>query len=101
MKRHGRRKPYTEAGLLRVPCSACDALPSSSQWEACAVGLNRPLCDLCDVALNLIAMRAMNEPDALCRAQDYAKKHGVYFPQVYARVREMAIRIEVTAELLR
>jgi hypothetical protein len=60
----GRRAPYTERGISRVPCSRCSA-PSRHQWQVCANG-NRWLgiCWPCDVALNRIALEFMRVPDA-------------------------------------
>jgi hypothetical protein len=53
----GRRKPYTAAGILRVPCVRCGA-PSRYQWQICADGrLYRPLCAPCDIELNEMVMR--------------------------------------------
>ena len=53
----GRRKPYTLAGLRRVPCARCGR-PSTSQWNACANG-NRYLgcCDTCDIMLNWLVLK--------------------------------------------
>ena len=55
----GRVKPYTAAGIRRVPCSRCGA-PSVHQWQVCANG-NRYLgvCLECDIALNRLALRFM------------------------------------------
>jgi hypothetical protein len=54
---HGRRKPYTEIGIRRMPCARCGK-PSRFQWQICADGrLFRPLCAECDVELNEMVMR--------------------------------------------
>lgn len=60
----GRRKPYTERGIGRIPCSRCGA-PSQTQWQVCANG-NRYLgcCLACDIDLNRIALEFMRVPDA-------------------------------------
>lgn len=52
-----RRKPYTEAGIRRVPCARCSE-PSRFQWQICSDGNQfRGLCEACDVALNETVMR--------------------------------------------
>ena len=55
-----RRKPYTERGITRVPCTRCGR-PSSAQWHLvpCACPeLKRwvGLCRACDVKLNALVM---------------------------------------------
>lgn len=34
---HGRRQPYTEIGVRRVPCTRCGE-PAEYQWQVCADG---------------------------------------------------------------
>lgn len=52
-----RRTPYTERGIVRVPCCRCGK-PSCYQWTICADGNQwRGLCAECDVALNALVMR--------------------------------------------
>lgn len=53
-----RTKPYTVAGLRRVPCSRCGA-PSRYQWQICSLDhrVFRPLCEGCDVAVNELVVR--------------------------------------------
>ncbi len=67
----GRRKPYTESGIRRVPCSHCGK-PSETQWQVCANG-NRyqGLCEKCDVKLNKIALAFMRHPFALALLKIY------------------------------
>jgi hypothetical protein len=62
VKRHGRREPYTEAGIRRVPCFRCGAR-ARHQWRACADGLWRPLCLDCDIELNRLTLVWMAHPD--------------------------------------
>lgn len=53
----GRRKPYTERGIRRVPCARCGE-PSRFQWQICSDGNRfRGLCVACDVALNEMVTR--------------------------------------------
>lgn len=58
-RRHGRKEPYSEAGIKRLPCFRCGG-PAVHQWSACADGnLWRPLCVPCDVELNEMVLRWM------------------------------------------
>jgi hypothetical protein len=53
-----RRKPYTQIGLRRLPCSRNCGRRASNQWQICADGrVFRPVCTECDVELNEIVMR--------------------------------------------
>lgn len=56
---HGRLKPYTERGIVRVPCIHCKR-PSVHQWQICANG-NRyvGLCLSCDIELNEMCLNFM------------------------------------------
>lgn len=58
----GRRKPYTDRGISRVPCSRCGK-PSTFQWNACANGnLYVGICTECDIALNGMVLEFMRIP---------------------------------------
>jgi len=71
MKRPGRKQPYTEAGVRRLPCARCGR-PAKHQWNACADGnLWRPVCTRCDVALNRLALRFMRDPDTDAKIRNY------------------------------
>lgn len=60
---HGRRRPYTDAGIKRVPCARCGS-PARYQWNICSDGnLFRPICEACDVALNRLVLRWMGFKD--------------------------------------
>lgn len=63
-KFHGRREPYTERGIHRVPCVRCGE-PSVHQWQICA-NANRYLtvCEACDIELNRIALDFARIPNA-------------------------------------
>jgi hypothetical protein len=53
----GRREPYTEIGIRRMPCARCGK-PARFQWQICADDrLFRTLCAECDVTLNEMVMR--------------------------------------------
>lgn len=60
----GRRKPYTEIGIRRLKCVRCGK-PASHQWKACADELWRPICRICDILLNRVALMFMfpDDPD--------------------------------------
>lgn len=73
-RRHGRKKPYTEAGVRRLPCFRCGE-PARFQWSICADGnLHRPICVRCDVALNTLVLVWANDPDAEAKALAYEQK---------------------------
>jgi hypothetical protein len=56
---HGRRKPYTQTGIRRLPCFRCGA-PASQQWNICSDGnLYRPICLECDIQLNALVLHFM------------------------------------------
>lgn len=65
MKQIGRKKPYTEIGISRVPCRRCGK-PSVHQWQCCANG-NRwmGVCLDCDIELNRIALEFFRLPKEL------------------------------------
>lgn len=77
-RRHGRRVPYTADGIKRLPCFRCGK-SAATQWQVCAdKRLFRPICIDCDVALNLLVLNWMNDPDAKAKVADYAM--ALYFP---------------------
>ena len=60
---HGRRKPYTEIGISRIPCARCGE-PSAFQWQVCADNrLYRPICKKCDIFLNEMVLKWFGFPD--------------------------------------
>ena len=68
-----RRKPYTESGIKRVPCSRCGK-PSSQQWQICSLyNSYRGLCIACDVELNNLVLKFINVPskDRSSLIEDY------------------------------
>jgi hypothetical protein len=73
MKRHGRRKPYTERGIRRLPCARCGK-PAKTQWQVCADNnLYRPVCARCDVMLNGLVLRFMRDPEVVKKMRTYQK----------------------------
>lgn len=70
---HGRRQPYTERGIKRVPCVRCGK-PSHHQWNACSLGKRWfALCVECDIGLNRAALQYMQIPDAAAIIEAYAQ----------------------------
>jgi len=60
-----RNKPYTEAGIPRVPCQRCGK-PSKHQWQICATGNQwSGVCVECDIALNKLVLEFMGLPKYL------------------------------------
>ena len=53
----GRRKPYTQIGISRVPCKRCGK-PSNQQWQICANdNLWLGCCEKCDIELNRVVLK--------------------------------------------
>ena len=60
MKQYGRKKPYTEIGIAKLPCTRYNMCgnKASHQWQICADRrLFRPVCTKCDIELNEMVMR--------------------------------------------
>lgn len=75
---HGRKKPYTQKGIGRVPCTRCGR-PARYQWQVCADGrLFRPICEECDIALNEAVLRFMgfSEDWVQSRIEAYKRQMG-------------------------
>lgn len=68
----GRRKPYTEIGIRRVPCFRCGK-PSACQWNICADGgRKRGLCQRCDIGLNRTVLKWLRDPEWKAKIDRYA-----------------------------
>jgi len=73
--KRGRRKPYTQIGIRRLPCFRCGRKPSVYQWRVCADGnVWRPLCGPCDVAMNAAVLRFMRHPHWKAIMAEYRRK---------------------------
>ena len=58
----GRRKPYTELGIKRVPCLRCGK-PSSRQWQICSLSSKYfGVCEKCDIELNVLVLDFFKVP---------------------------------------
>jgi hypothetical protein len=69
-----RRKPYTEAGIRRMPCFRCGQ-PAEYQWQVCADNnVYRPICAECDIALNTLVLMFMRDPDRDQKMKEYVKR---------------------------
>lgn len=72
--RVGRRTPYSEIGIARLPCFRCGR-QGAHQWSVCADdNLYRVLCVACDVELNELALTWVGDPDAKQKAADYRRR---------------------------
>jgi len=66
-----RKKPYTERGINRVPCTRCGS-PSVHQWQICADGNQyRGVCERCDIQLNDYVMSFMKIPNRQEKIERY------------------------------
>lgn len=82
----GRRKPYTEIGISRIPCAKCGD-PSSHQWQICANGNQfQGLCDRCDVGLNALVLRWIGHP----RAEQLIRKYSEPVRRKYRNAASLA-----------
>jgi len=62
MKYYGRKNPYTEIGIRRIPCQRCKA-PSVFQWQVCANGrYYLGVCNKCDIELNIVVLKFFKLP---------------------------------------
>lgn len=72
-RRYGRKKPYTNEEIKKLPCCRCGK-PSSFQWQICSDGnLYRPICIDCDIALNKLVLEFMDFPDRDEKIKEYEK----------------------------
>lgn len=72
-RRYDRTKLYTEAGVQRLPCARCGK-PAEQQWFTCADGFWRPICIECDIKLNEMVLRFMNDPHWKSKIRQYRKE---------------------------
>ncbi len=55
----GRKTPYTEIGIRRIPCYRCGN-SSTRQWQICSLNNEyKGLCRECDIKLNKIVLMFM------------------------------------------
>jgi len=74
---HGRKEPYTEIGVRRLPCFRCGR-PSRYQWQICSDGnIYRPICEACDVELNVLVLNFMRFPASEIAAKTEAYRRRV------------------------
>jgi hypothetical protein len=71
---HGRKRPYTEIGISRLPCVRCGA-KSRFQWQICSDDrLYRPVCTNCDLELNRMVLEWAGFPDWEEKYRRYAEE---------------------------
>lgn len=72
----GRKQPYTERGIKRVPCLRCGK-PSCTQWQICALdNIYEGVCKECDVELNRLVLRFMKVPNVTKIIQRYKNENA-------------------------
>lgn len=75
VRRHGRREPYTEIGVRRLPCVRGCGRKATQQWQICAdANLYRPICTECDIELNAMVLRWAGDPDAEMKIATYRER---------------------------
>lgn len=80
-----RKRPYTEAQLKKCDCFRCGK-PARFQWNACADdNVWRPLCEACDVELNVIVLRWMGFKNWKTKVKNYCKRITVKWSERFAR----------------
>ncbi len=71
--RSGRKTPYTAIGIRRLKCVRCGN-PATAQWNSCADGVYRPVCEECDVEINRIVLRFFRDPEAKAKLRKYQRR---------------------------
>lgn len=67
-----RKRPYTDLGMSRLPCSRCGARPGWGQWSGCADdNAYRVLCRPCDEELNEMVLAWWGDPDREAKMAAY------------------------------
>lgn len=70
-----RRKPYTQIGIRRLYCYRGCGRKAEYQWNVCADGnIWRPLCVECDIELNELVLRWMNDSDLDDKINKYRER---------------------------
>lgn len=70
----GRKKPYTERGIRRLPCARCGG-KATHQWQICSDGNKwRPVCVACDIALNETVLKFMRDGKRKEKIADYRRR---------------------------
>lgn len=72
MEKAGRKKPFTNGQIAKLNCVRCPR-PARFQWNACADGNTwRPLCEICDIEVNVMVLRYMGFKDWKAKVLAYA-----------------------------
>lgn len=72
-----RKKPYTQIGIQRLKCyrTTCKN-KATHQWQICADGnVYRPICIKCDIEINRMVLKFMEEKNREYKMKMYIKKH--------------------------
>ena len=77
-RRHGRRHPYTQRGVERLPCTVAGCQNRAhASWQICADNrLHRPICLDHDIELNRMVLRWMGDPEAETKMATYRGANG-------------------------
>ena len=77
MARAKRKKPYTDIGIARLKCVRCGE-QAAFQWQCCSDNNTwRPICLGCDIALNELVLKWMNDPDWKDKMITYKSTKGL------------------------
>lgn len=69
-------KPLTNAQVRNSWCFRCQRRKGEFQWSACADNNKwRPLCMMCDHALNRMILRWMRDPNWRAKCERYEAGH--------------------------
>ena len=68
-----RKRPYTDVEISRKSCYRCQK-PAQTQWKICSDGAWRPLCLICDVALNELILTWMGDLKKNAKIRIYKKR---------------------------
>ena len=70
-----RKTPYTQIGIERLKCFRCKKRKANQQWGICADNnIWRPICILCDIDLNEMALKFMKFKDWKSKLNEYKKR---------------------------
>lgn len=76
------REPYTHNGIRRLKCYRCKKRRAVHQWQCCADGNTwRPLCLVCDIALNKLVLQWVGDPEWQSKLKAYKEREEKRWPE--------------------
>lgn len=73
---NGRKKPYTQIGIVRMKCFRCGEA-AKFQWQICADNnMYRPICMSCDIKLNKMVLKWAGFDNWRDKIEKYKSKVG-------------------------